>query len=90
MNNKHTDWYLSDENRIKAELSASETEGMVDRALRCPNCGHVAAILYEDLKTGHLATKCVKCRTVFTVNFEYFRRPKFGCYMFPFNFFCRK
>lgn len=88
MKNEHTNWYLSDENRYKAELSASEAEGLADRALRCPNCGHVAMILYEDLKSGHCSIKCSKCCHIFTVNFEYFRRPKNGCYLFPFNFFC--
>ena len=31
-------------------------------------------------------TKCNKCAHVFTINFGYFRRPKYGCYMFPFNY----
>lgn len=81
MKNKFTNWYLSDEVRKKAELSASETEGMADRALRCPNCGHVTGILYEDLRIGHFATKCMRCHFVFTVNFEYFKRPGLN----PFN-----
>ena len=88
MSNKYTNWYLSDENRMKAQLSATETEDMVDRALKCPHCGHVAGIIYEDCK-GHYKTKCIKCRQIFTVNFDYFRRmhtwflyPKFPLVVF--------
>ena len=88
MSKTPTNWYLSDENQQKAELSAIEANGMADRALRCPNCGHVAMILYEDLKFGHASLKCVKCCRIFTVNFEYYRRPRNGCYLFPFNYFC--
>jgi len=88
MSKKHTNWYLSEENRQKAELSALEAKGLADRALRCPDCGHVVMIMYEDLKLGHGSLKCPKCCRIFTVNFGYFRRPKNGCYLLPFNFFC--
>ncbi len=77
MSNPYTDWYLSEEKRILAEQAASEVDGMVERALRCPHCAHMAGVVYEDAK-GHFTTKCMKCKQVFTVNFEHFRRPRFG------------
>ena len=87
MNNKYTNWYISEEVRYKAELSEAEAKDLADRAIRCPKCDHLVGIACEDLKSGHYKTKCNKCAHVFTINFGYFRRPKYGCYMFPFNFF---
>ena len=79
MNNPYTDWYLSEEKQLLAEQAAREVDGMVERALRCPHCAHMAGVVYEDAK-GHFTTKCMKCKQVFTVNFECFRRPRFGSY----------
>ena len=77
MSNPYADYYLSEEKRILAEKAAIEVEGMVERALRCPRCAHMAGVVYEDAK-GHFTTKCMKCKQVFTVNFECFRRPRYG------------
>ena len=87
MINKFTDWYISDEVRYKAALSEAEAKELADRAIRCSNCGHLVGTASEDLKSGHYKTKCTKCGHVFTINFGYFRRPRFGYYVFPFNFF---
>lgn len=92
MKSKYTNFYVSDEYKMKAALSESEAADLAERTLRCPNCGHVAAVLYEDLRTGHMSVKCSKCYNIFAVNFEYFRRPKniFFNPGIPLRFFMQK
>ena len=60
MNNKYTNWYISDEVRYKAELSEAEAKDLADRAIRCPKCDHLVGIACDDLKSGHYKTKCNK------------------------------
>ena len=55
MSNPYADYYLSEEKRILAEKAAIEVDGMVERALRCPHCAHMAGVVYEDAK-GHFTT----------------------------------
>jgi len=51
MSNPYADYYLSEEKRILAEKAAIEVDGMVERALRCPHCAHMAGVVYEDPHT---------------------------------------
>lgn len=67
--------YTSLESRSRAERSRREAEELLERELRCPQCGYVVGSAYSD-STGHLKVKCKKCKNVFILNFAYFRRQK--------------
>ena len=67
--------YVSDEIRRKAALSRKEAEDFIERSLHCPNCGYMIGMAYSDA-TGHVKTKCQKCKTISVLNLAYFRRQK--------------
>lgn len=68
-------YQTSEEMRMKAELSRKEAENLVERELRCPECGYKAGTVFSDC-TGHLTIRCRKCKTVSVLNLAYFRRHK--------------
>lgn len=68
-----TVYRVSEEARRKAELSRREAEGLVERELKCPECGYKAGTVFSDC-TGHLTIRCRKCKTVSVLNLAYFRR----------------
>lgn len=63
----------NEEIRMKAELSRKEAESLIDRDLKCPECGYKADTVFSDC-TGHLTIRCRKCKTVSVLNLAYFRR----------------
>ena len=67
--------YANEEARRKAELSRREAENLIERELRCPECGFKAGSVFSDC-TGHLTIRCRKCKTVSVLNLAYFRRHK--------------
>ncbi len=64
---------VSEETRRKAELSRKEAENLIERELKCPECGYKAGTVFSDC-TGHLTIRCRKCKTVSVLNLAYFRR----------------
>lgn len=68
-----TVYRVSEETRRKAELSRKEAESLVERDLKCPECGYKAGTVFSDC-TGHLTIRCRKCNTVSVLNLAYFRR----------------
>ncbi len=65
--------YPNEEARRKAELSRKEAESLIERELRCPECGFKAGSVFSDCM-GHLTIRCRKCKTVSVLNLAYFRR----------------
>ena len=63
------------EARRKAELSRQETESLIERELRCPECGYKAGTVFSDCR-GHMTIRCRKCKTTSVLNLAYFRRKK--------------
>ena len=68
-----TVYRVSEEARRKAELSRREAESLVERELKCPECGYKAGTVFSDC-TGHLTIRCRKCKTISVLNLAYFRR----------------
>ena len=68
-----TVYRVSEETRRKAELSRKEAESLVERDLKCPECGYKAGTVFSDC-TGHLTIRCRKCKTVSVLNLAYLRR----------------
>ena len=66
-------YQISEETRRKAELSRREAESLVERELKCAECGYKAGTVFSDC-TGHLTIRCRKCKTVSVLNLAYFRR----------------
>lgn len=67
--------YPSEEARRKAELSRQEAESLIERELRCPECGYKAGTVFSDCR-GHMTIRCRKCKTTSVLNLAYFRRKK--------------
>lgn len=67
--------YPSEEARRKAELSRQETESLIERELRCPECGYKPGTVFSDCR-GHMTIRCRKCKTTSVLNLAYFRRKK--------------
>jgi phage FluMu protein Com len=61
------------EARRKAVLSHREAASLVERDLRCPECGFKVGMAYSD-SSGHIKSKCQKCKSVSVLNLAYFRR----------------
>lgn len=59
----------------KLNLSASETEGMSLRDVKCPHCGFVITKVFSDM-CGHYLARCRKCKREQPINLAYFRRQK--------------
>jgi DNL zinc finger len=74
--------YTNEEARRKAELSRREAENLIERELRCPECGYKAGSVFSDC-TGHLTIRCRKCKTVSVLNLAYFRRHRRRRRMYP-------
>ena len=66
----------SAEARKKAALSKSEAFDLTTRELRCPYCGYLVLKLFSDMRTGHLESKCPKCKKISQYNTAYFKREK--------------
>ena len=45
----------NEEIRMKAELSRKEAESLIERDLKCPECGYKAGTVFSDC-TGHLVS----------------------------------
>ena len=77
---------LTEETSIKITLSQSECENIELRAVRCPYCDFVIAMVYADAQ-GHFLAKCQKCKMVTPINLAYFRRMASHCrkMQIPFN-----
>ena len=71
----HRSPYVTESVRQKAAASEREAEDLVSRSLRCPNCGYVVGVVFSDA-TGHMRTKCQKCKAVSVLNLAYFHRQK--------------
>lgn len=74
--------YANEEARRKAELSRREAENLIERELRCLECGFKAGSVFSDC-TGHLTIRCRKCKTVSVLNLAYFRRHRRYKRMYP-------
>lgn len=59
----------------KLDKSYEESLGLVERELRCPNCGRLVCVLFSDAG-GHIRLLCKNCKTYSTYNLGYFRRQK--------------
>lgn len=58
-----------------ADRSQKEADNLAERVLRCPVCGFKIGVAYSD-STGHIRTKCQKCKHVWVLNLAYFRRQR--------------
>ena len=58
-----------------ADRSQREADNLAERALRCPVCGYKIGVAYSD-STGHIRTKCQKCKHIWVLNLAYFRRQR--------------
>lgn len=65
----------SKEKETLAFLSEREADNLAERVLRCPVCGFKIGAAYSD-STGHIRTKCQKCKHVWVLNLAYFRRQR--------------
>ena len=70
------DKYISEEIKRRAEQSRAEVTELVDRAIRCPHCGFIMAYAYDDLRQGHVALKCPKCKNISDLNLGLFKHQK--------------
>lgn len=59
----------------RLDLSASESENLSLREIRCPRCNYLIIKVYSD-SIGHIRPKCPKCKAEDTLNLAYFRRQK--------------
>ncbi len=59
----------------KARDSLRETEGLIPRDIRCPECDHKIMVAFDDCQ-GHCMLYCNKCHDFRTINFKYFRLEK--------------
>ena len=66
----------NDEARRMAALSTREAFDLTTRELRCPYCGFLVLKLFSDMHTGHLESKCPKCKMISQYNTAYFKREK--------------
>ena len=66
-------YHVNAQMRRKAELSRKEAENLIERDLKCPECGYKVGTVFSDC-TGHLTIRCRKCKTVSVLNLAYFRR----------------
>lgn len=58
-----------------ADRSQKEADNLAERVLRCPVCGFKIGVAYSD-STGHIRTKCQKCKHIWVLNLAYFRRQR--------------
>lgn len=65
----------SPERQGRLDLSASESENLSLREVRCPRCNYLIIKVYSD-SIGHIRPKCPKCKAEDTLNLAYFRRQK--------------
>ena len=65
----------SPERQRRLDLSASESENLSLREIRCPRCNYLIIKVYSD-SIGHIRPKCPKCKAEDTLNLAYFRRQK--------------
>lgn len=63
------------ERQRRLDLSASESENLSLREIRCPRCNYLIIKVYSD-SIGHIRPKCPKCKAEDTLNLAYFRRQK--------------
>ena len=70
-------YVVSSENseaQILAALSREESLDLTSRELRCPYCGFLVLKLFSDMHTGHLESKCPKCKRISLYNTAYYKR----------------
>lgn len=67
--------HMAAEFRRKAALSERESAHLTERTLCCPHCGYRIGMAFSD-SSGHIRTKCQRCKTVSVLNLAYFRRQK--------------
>ena len=65
----------SPERQRRLDLSASESENLSLREVRCPRCNYLIIKVYSD-SIGHIRPKCPKYKAEDTLNPAYFRRQK--------------
>lgn len=56
-------------------LSASESQYLSLRDIRCPRCNYLIIKVYSD-SIGHIRPKCPKCKAEDSLNLAYFRRQR--------------
>ena len=61
--------------RMATTFDLKKRKDLAERALRCPVCGFKIGVAYSD-STGHIRTKCQKCKHIWVLNLAYFRRQR--------------